>query len=159
VADLADAGAEVPVADPLLPPGAAPPKPAESRVFALDPEAGQLFFGDGTRGARLPLNARVVADYEISDGLAGNVNPGAIKTGPLCPAGFSANNPVRTWGGADAETVDEGEKQIQRWVQHRERLVSADDFKTIAWRTPGIHIGRIEVIPAATPELGSNEPG
>ena len=159
VADLAKAGAEVPVTDPRLPPGAPQPKPAESRVFTLDAEAGQLFFGDGTRGARAPLNAKIVADYEVSDGRAGVVNAGAIKTGPLLPAGFSVTNPVRTWGGADAETVDEGEKQIQRWMQHRERLVSAHDFTTIAWRTPGIEIGRIDVIPAATPELGSNEPG
>jgi hypothetical protein len=159
VADLADAGAEVPVPDPRLPPGASQPRPAESRVFVLDAEAGLVVFGDGIRGARAPLNARIVADYEVSDGRAGVVNAGAIKTGPLLPAGFSVANPVRTWGGADAETVAEGEKQIQRWVQHRERLVSADDLRTIAWRTPGVDIGRIEVIPAAAPELGSNEPG
>lgn len=157
--DIANAGAEVPVSDPRLPPGAAPPKRKESRVFMLDAEAGELKFGDGLRGARLPLGASIVADYEFSDGRAGNVNAGAIKTAPMLPPGFSVTNPVRTWGGADAETIDEGEKQIQRWLQHRDRLVSADDFVTIAWRTPGVEIGRIDVIPAASPEFGANEPG
>jgi hypothetical protein len=55
--------------------------------------------------------------------------------------------------------VAQGEKQVQRWLQHRDRLVSAEDFVTIAWRTPGVEIGRIEVIPASSPELGANEPG
>src|SRR5439155_15015867 len=75
------------------------------------------------------------------------------------PPGFSVKNPIATWGGADAETVQEGEKQVQRFLQHRDRLVSADDFATISWRTPGVQIGRIDVIPASSPEPGLNEPG
>jgi hypothetical protein len=159
VEDLTIAGAEVPVQDLRLPPGALAPKPAESRVFALDAEAGELRFGDGFRGARPPLGAQIVADYEYSDGKEGNVNEGAIKTGPTLPPGFSVINPVRTWGGADAETVEQGEKQVQRWLQHRERLVSAEDFAVITWRTPGVDIGRVDVVPAASPEFGENEPG
>src|SRR6185503_18665151 len=89
----------------------------------------------------------------------GNVNAGAIKGGPSLPAGFTATNPVRTWGGADAETVEEGEKQVQRWLQHRARLVTAEDFATIAWRTPGVEMGRVEVIPAWSPALSPSEPG
>jgi hypothetical protein len=159
VDDLANAGPEVPVVDPRLPPGAPQPKPQPSRVFALDPEAGDLRLGDGFRGARAPLGAVLVADYDYSDGVAGNVNEGAIKTGPSLPPGLAVTNPVRTWGGADAETVEEGEKQVQRWMQHRDRLVSAEDFAAITWRTPGVEIGRVDVIPAASPELGANEPG
>jgi hypothetical protein len=157
--DLANGGAEVPVADPRLPPGAPQPKKKESRVFALDAEAGDLRLGDGFRGARAPLGAVLVADYDYSDGAAGNVNDGAINAGPSLPPGFSVTNPVRTWGGADAETVEQGEKQVQRWLQHRERLVSAEDFAAITWRTPGVEIGRVDVVPAASPELGTNEPG
>jgi predicted phage baseplate assembly protein len=134
-------------------------KPREPRVFVLEPEAGELRFGDGIRGARLPLGAMVVADYEYSEGREGNVNAGAIKTSSALPAGFSVTNPVRTWGGADAETVEQGEKQVQRYVQHHGRLVTADDFATVAWRTPGVEIGRIDVIPAASPQFGRNEPG
>jgi predicted phage baseplate assembly protein len=62
-------------------------------------------------------------------------------------------NPVPTWGGADGESVTDGEKQIRRRLQNRDRLVTAADFVSIAWRTPGIDIGRIEVIPAAHPDV------
>jgi predicted phage baseplate assembly protein len=118
-----------------------------------------LRFGDGARGARPPLGADIVVDYEYSEGREGNVNEGAIKSGPSLPPGFTVTNPVSTWGGADAETVAEGEKHVQRFVQHRDRLVSAEDFAIITWRTPGVELGRVEVIPASSPELGINEPG
>jgi hypothetical protein len=68
-------------------------------------------------------------------------------------------NPVRTWGGAEAESVAEGEKQIARYLQHRERLVTKEDFRAITLRTPGVDIARVEVLPAYNPRLSKNEPG
>lgn len=159
--DLAAASPEVPVTDPRLAPGVSPP-PGESEgvnVFELDPEAGSLGFGDGMRGRRLPLEARVFASYEFCQGAAGNVGERAINGAPQLPSGFTVSNPVRTWGGADAETVSDGEKQIKRFLQHRDRLVSIEDFESIAWRAPGIQIGRIDVLPAFHPDLIPNEPG
>jgi hypothetical protein len=75
------------------------------------------------------------------------------------PAGFSATNPVRTWGGASAETAADGERQIARYLQHRDRLVTIADFESITLRTPGVDIGRVDVLPAFSPELARNEPG
>ena len=159
--DLAAAPPEVPVVDPRAAPGTPPPPddPQGANVFELDPEAGAVRFGDGLRGRRLPADARVFATYEFCQGAAGNVAAGAINGAPQLPTGFTVGNPVRTWGGADAETVSDGEKQVKRFLQHRDRLVSAEDFESIAWRAPGIQIGRIEVLPAFHPDLMPNEPG
>ncbi len=161
IADLAAASPEVPVTDPRLAPGVSPPPgdPDRVNVFELDPEAGLLGFGDGLRGRRLPLDGRVFASYEFCQGAAGNVGEGAINGAPQLPSGFTASNPVRTWGGADAETLSDGEKQIKRFLQHRDRLVSTEDFESIAWRAPGVQIGRIDVLPAFHPDLVPNEPG
>ncbi|HXT20840.1 MAG TPA: hypothetical protein VN923_08830, partial [Thermoanaerobaculia bacterium] len=63
------------------------------------------------------------------------------------------------WGGADAETVAAGEKQVRRYLQHRDRLVSVDDFEAIVCRAPGLQIGRVEVLPAFHPDLSPSEPG
>jgi hypothetical protein len=157
--DLLLAGAEVDVPDPRLPPGR-PREPARrADVFALDQEAGELRFGDGLRGKRPPEGAILRASYDYSMGAAGNVGKGMIDTGPALPAGFTITNPIRTWGGADAESVAEGEKQIARYLVHRERLVTAEDFETVAMRAPGVDIGRLEVLPAFHPELSPNEPG
>ena len=102
--------------------------------FAVDAEAGEVRFGDGVRGRRPPRGALLRADYDFGAGAAGNVGPGAIARAPALPAGIKVTNPVRTWGGADAESVAEGEKQIARYLQHRDRLVTAEDFETIARR-------------------------
>lgn len=156
--DLAAAGPEVAASDPRLPPHrAAPGGPTE--VFELDPEAGRLRFGDGLRGRRLPLGAEVWAAYDFCAGAAGNVAAGAINSAAQLPSGFVVRNPVSTWGGADAERVDDGERQVRRTLQHHERLVSIDDFEAIACRTPGVQLGRIEVLPAFHPDLQPAEPG
>jgi len=140
-------------------PGEAAAGNPAARVFRLDAEAGELHFGDGAHGARPPLGARMAVDYAVSAGREGNLNAGAINGGPLLAPGFTVANPVPTWGGADAEGVAEGEKQVTRFLQHRDRAVSAADFEAIAWRTPGLAIGRVDVVPASSPEFGPNEPG
>jgi hypothetical protein len=157
--DLSTAGPEVPVPDLRRPPGARPLAPRPSKVYAADPATGEVRFGDGLRGARPPADAQIRADYAYGAGRAGNVGRGEVKTSPTLPAGFVVSNPVRTWGGAEGETVVEGEKQIARFLQHRDRLVSEEDFEAIVNRAPGVDIGRVDVLPAFSPELPSSAPG
>lgn len=157
--DLLSAGPEVPVPDPRLPPGSPLPPRRPSEVFALDQESGQLRFGDGTRGKRPPRGATMRVDYDYGVGEAGNVGAGSINSGAALPSGVRVTNPVRTWRGARAETPSEGEKQIARYLQHRDRLVSVEDFEAIVMRAPGVDIGRVEILPAYNPELVPNEPG
>ena len=157
--DLMAAGPEVPTPDLRKPPGSYVPSNQPTKVFTVNAESGEIKFGDAQHGARPPLGARLRVDYDYGVGRAGNVNAGSINNSPALPAGFKVANPVATWGGAEAETVTEGEKQISRYLQHRDRVVSAADFKTITRRTPGVDVGRVEVLPAYSPELGPTEPG
>lgn len=157
--DLTAAGPEVPVRDPRKPPGTPLVENDKVKVFMINAESGEVRFGDGLHGARPPLGSVLRADYDYGAGADGNVNASAVNTGPALPAGMKVTNPVATWGGAAAETAAVGEKQISRYLQHRDRLVSMTDFETIVLRTPGVHIGRVDVLPAFHPELGSNDPG
>jgi Baseplate J-like protein len=157
--ELLAAGPEVVAPDPRLPPGTTSKVSGPSKVFALDAESGTVRFGDGQRGARPAAGARLRADYDFGVGRSGNVGGGAISTSPGLPAGFTVQNPIPTWGGADAEAVDEGEKQIPRYLQHRDRLVSAEDFEVLAFRTPGVDLARVEVLPAFHPDLSPSLPG
>jgi predicted phage baseplate assembly protein len=159
VEDLYTAGPEVPVPDLRRPPGAREPAAADPKVYTVDPVSGIVRFGDGLHGARPPLGSVIRADYAYGSGRAGNVGPDAITSGPALPPGVKVTNPVRTWGGAEAESVAEGEKQIARYLKHRDRLVSAEDFETIVRRTPGVDVGRVDVIPAFNPELAPSAPG
>ena len=157
--DLLSAGPEVQVPDLRLPPGAARVASLPSQVYVVDAESGQVKFGDGLRGKRPPAAAKLRASYDYGVGSAGNVAAGSINNSPALPAGIKVSNPVRTWGGTEAEKVGEGEKQIARYLQHRDRLVSAADFESITMRTPGVDIGRVEVLPAFNPDLTPNEIG
>lgn len=144
--DLRAAGPELPIAG-------APDMGDPVDVFSCDPEAGIIRFGDGLTGRRPRLGEALYASYACTEGAEGNVAAFMLKAGPMLPAGVSATNPVPTWGGAEAESVAAAEKQIPRFVTHRDRLVTADDFRAIAWRTPGVAIGRVEILPAAHPDV------
>jgi hypothetical protein len=122
-------------------------------VFSCDAEAGLIRFGDGLSGRRPRLGEALYASYACTEGVEGNVAAGAIKGGPMLPSGVTATNPVPTSQGADAETVAAAEKQVPRFMTHRDRAVTAEDFRAIAWRTPGVAIGRVEVLPAAHPDV------
>ena len=122
-----------------------------ARAFAVDRATGAVTFGDGLRGARPAAGAVIQASYDSGGGRAGMVGIGAISKGTSLPAGVQVANPVPTWGGADAETVEEAEGRIPQTLRHRERLVSAQDFAEIARRAPGVDVGRVEVLPLFLP--------
>ena len=130
-----------------------------ARVFRLDPESGELRFGDGLRGARPAYNCELRADYRICQGARGNVAAHAIKTGAGLPPGYTVDNPVAAWGGSDAEKAADGEKRITRHLRHRDRLVTAEDYRDLIARTPGIEVARVEVLPAYKPDMGTSAAG
>ncbi len=121
------------------------------RVYTLDPESGQVSFGSGLRGMRPPLGMAIRATYEYGGGPAGHVPPGAITKSAALPGGFKVDNPVATWGAGAGEDTAAGERNIPRYLKHRDRLVTASDFRDITLRTPGVDIGRVEVLPLFSP--------
>jgi hypothetical protein len=158
VDDLLVAGPEAPVRDPRQPPGTPPPPQRPANVFVVDPASGEVRFGDGARGRRPPAGSVLRADYDHATGAAGNVGAGSIATAPALPAGIKVSNPVQTWGGADAESVAEAEKQAARYLQHHDRLVTAADFETIVRRAPGVQVGRVDVLPTFNPQVAPPTP-
>jgi hypothetical protein len=157
--DLMAAGPEVRALDPQRAPGQVWQDARPNLVYTVDAEAGLVRFGDGLHGSRPALGARLVVHYDICDGGRGNVAIGAITSGPALPPGIKPDNPLPTWGGADAEAVDSGVGRISSFIRHRDRLVTADDFAQIARSAPGVDLARVEVLAAYHPDLGASEPG
>ena len=158
VDDLLAAGPEESISASLLPPGMPVSSAIASKVFQLDAESGVIRFGDGIHGARPPFQAILCVNYAYSLGPGGNVGPGSINSSPVLPAGFAVSNPLRTWGGTAGESMSEAEHYIARYLHHRDRLISISDFETIAMRTPGLDVGRVEVIPGYNPTLSPFAP-
>jgi hypothetical protein len=121
------------------------------RVYTLDPEAGRVRFGDGTRGRVPQIGERIRArEYDYGGGAAGNVAAKAI-TRVSGVAGVKASNPRPAQGGADAETVEDAVERIPAELRRHDRAVTAGDFRELALATPGAGVGRAEVLPLFHP--------
>jgi len=125
----------------------------DAKVYTLDPASGEIRFGDGAHGARPPAGAAVVAAYAYGGGREGVVGIGAVNRGTDLPAGVKVVNPAPTAGGAPTETVADAEVRIPRTLRHRDRLVAEEDFREIVWSTPGIDLGRCEILPLFHPQM------
>jgi len=157
--DLAAAGREVDTQAPRLGDIGTDGDVLPTKVYRLDPESGLIEFGNGTFGTRPPRRATIVASYAYGGGRAGMVGIGAIDKGEL-PPGLQVANAVPTWGGDEAESIVDAEFRIPRFLRHRDRLVSEQDFRDITWETPGVDLGRMEVLPLFHPsQAGVDTPG
>jgi predicted phage baseplate assembly protein len=132
----------------------------DARVFELDAEAGTIRFGDGVRGRIPPTGRRIIVrQMRSGGGAAGNLPPGSLKTvvattlqGINLGSQVLVTQPLAFTGGADAETLVEAEKRIPSRLRHRERAVTPDDYRAVARETPGVAVGRVELLPRFKPQ-------
>ncbi len=150
--DLMAAPPEVPRRDPREAPGSRSRVKGDPRVFELDRTTGRIRFGDGLRGARPREGEIIQAQYQYGGGEHGNVGIGAIDKGTALPSGITVTNPIPTWGAAARESVAEAERRIAGYLKRRQRAVTASDFEAITRATPGLEIGRVEVLPLTVPD-------
>lgn len=155
--DLMAAPPEVPTGDPRRAPGQRTRRDGDPRVYVLDRASGTITFGDGLRGARPTAGDVIQARYDHGGGKEGVVGIGAIQKGPALPSGVKVKNPIRTWGGAPKEPVQEAERRIAGYLKRRNRLVTTEDFDAIVRRTPGVQIGRVEVLPLVHPDAEATD--
>lgn len=130
-----------------------------AQVYTVDSASGTITFGTGLQGARPPAGAAIIATYSYGGGVAGKVGIGAINASTQLPAGFQVSNPLPTAGGTAGESVADAEQRIPLVLQNANRAVSAQDFSDIVSSTPGIDLGRVEILPLYQPDTGVNAPG
>ncbi|MCB1900778.1 MAG: baseplate J/gp47 family protein, partial [Rhodocyclaceae bacterium] len=132
----------------------------EAAVFELDAEAGTLRFGDGVRGRVPERQMRIRLAYgRFGGGRAGNlpadslseVSSARLVGAPRPMPGIKVAQPLATEGGEDAETLARAEKRIPALLRHRERAVTADDYRRLAQEVPGTDVARVEVMPRFKP--------
>ena len=154
VEDLMAAGAEVRIgAAERAPVGYGDAGRPVVKAYTVDRDTGQGRFGDGIHGARPPAGALVEASYDHGGGLAGLVAAGAITKAPTLPPGVKVANPIPTWGGDEAGTVEQAERAVPRFLRHRDRAVADDDFADVVRATPGVDVGRVEVLALFHPQV------
>ena len=134
----------------------------DDSVFMLDSEAGTIQFGDGVRGRVPDVGQRIrVASMRSGGGALGNLPPNSLSgvsgaqdvSGAGVPGGaLKAVQTLATDGGADSEALADAEQRIPALLRHQDRAVTADDYRVLAAATPGVHIGRVEVLPFFKPQ-------
>ena len=127
----------------------------DDRVFSLDSEAGQVRFGNGVRGAVPGLGRAIhVAYMRAGGGMAGNVPAGSLKTitAPEGSPRLKVAQPLTMTGGVEAERLEEAEARIPAMLRHGGRGVTKSDIQELAYRTPGIAVGRVEVMERFKPQ-------
>lgn len=131
----------------------------DDAVYTLDSEAGLVRFGDGLRGRVPEVGARIrVALMRAGGGSAGNLPPGVlseISARDLSGAfvtNLKVTQPLPTEGGEDPESLAAAEQRVPALFRHRDRAVTVEDYKRLAADTPGVRLGRIEVMPRFRPQ-------
>jgi predicted phage baseplate assembly protein len=125
----------------------------DAQVYVLDPEAGQITFGDGVHGRPAPDQQTIAAlQYRWGGGVATETAVATVtKPLNLSSAVQDVTNIVAATGGKDAETLDEAKARAPEQLQTFGRAVTAADFRFFAKQTPGVRVGRAEVVPLHKP--------
>lgn len=123
----------------------------DDMVFRLDSESGTVQFGDGVRGHIPDARTRIRVELlRAGGGQQGNLFPKSLTQ----VAGHSKIKVVQslpTEGGTDAETLAEAQQRIPDLFRHKDRAVTEDDYKRLAATTPGVRLGRVELLPRFKP--------
>ena len=124
----------------------------QDRVYRLDAASGVVQFGDGVRGQRPAAQARIRARlYRYGGGSRGNLPAGSIRQIGAQPGKLALRQAWPTVGGVDRESVEQAERRIPAFLQHRERAVTVDDFSQLALDNPLRPVARANAVAGFLP--------
>lgn len=125
-----------------------------AHAYVLDPEQGEVQFGNGRSGAVPRADAELSVTYQVGGGTAGNVAAQTLTR--LSTSGPTANDfqqPFAAIGGAAAESLFDAKARAVAWLSQPHRAVTLKDFETIALMTPGVPVARVKALADYDPLL------
>jgi len=108
----------------------------------------RVVFGDGINGEIPPIGFGVIADYQITSGIDGNVDVDTITTLPVVvvlpgATTVSANNAFAAAGGLDIEGVDRLRVSAPLSIRTLDRAVTFQDYEDIGRLAPGVGLAKV----------------
>jgi Baseplate J-like protein len=128
----------------------------DDRHYVLHQETGEIRFGNGLNGRAPDTNERIRARlYFHSRGEEANLPAGQTwcfraPSGALRARGI---NRASASGGAASEPLDEAALRARGEFRARSRAITADDYRELAKRTPGLRVAQVKVLPQFNPRL------
>lgn len=110
----------------------------------------RIIFGDSINGAIPQANALISATYKVSAGYAGNIGSGVLQEVTYIPGnidteatGFlTVSNAEASYGGADADTLDQLRTKIKAAIATRRRAITLVDYEYLASLVP--QVGKVQ---------------
>lgn len=125
---------------------------ADDTHYTINPNKGEIRFGDGRKGQIPVAGALIVAyQYRTGGGKAGNVRAGLINTPVNIPGNLEITNERPAVGGRNEQDIEELKAEAPYQLRSRNRAVTAEDFTALAQQAGGI--GKAIAIPQMHPEF------
>lgn len=135
----------------------------DDKVYMLDPQSGEIWFGDGTHGALVPQAPESVRAlrYQVGGGETGHVDAEAISVLlSSAPNIVGVRNRLAAAGGGNAETVELTLRRGPEEIRTRHRAVTVSDYSLLARQAPKADIRRAHAISGYHPSYpGTRVPG
>lgn len=126
--------------------------------YTINLEEGLIRFGDGLKGrippqcGNLDTNIRATR-YKVGGGERGNVKARTLKSIQSFDATVvKVDNPLPAFGGVQAESLQAAQHRIRKDLKQPYRSVNCDDFIALAFKTPGLRLQRVKVLPLYHPD-------
>jgi phage-related baseplate assembly protein len=139
---------------------------AHDRVFALDPELGELQSGDGLRAEVLPAGFHLLASFRAGGNVEGNIVAGTLTGIPqtaeniaLVPTlaalavPLQVLQPFAAEGGAPRETLAEAQARAFGAANTLDKAVTLEDIERLALSAPGLPIARVRAVANMEPQF------
>lgn len=112
----------------------------DDTVYTLDPDRGEVVFGNGVRGRIPPAGAEIVAvAYRYGGGPAGNVPAGALsQLRSAVPGVDSVTNLRPAAGGSVRQSLADLKRAAPALLRRQERAVTAEDYASLAREVGGV---------------------
>jgi hypothetical protein len=133
---------------------------SQDRHYTLNPNSGEIRFGDGKRGQIPVASAEIIARvYRYGGGSRGNVGKGMINTPLTNLTGVAAiTNERQAVGGADEQEVQDLLEEAPARLRCRDRAITGEDFAALAKQAGGV--ANATALPLAHPDHpGVDVPG
>ncbi len=131
---------------------------SEDPHYVLDPQQGEIYFGDGVNGKIPPVpdykseyNIRVIS-CQLVRGEQGNVEAKTIKeichpvSGLLDKEFVTVANSKAAIGGTAHESIEQAKWRARKELKQIDRAVTSEDFEQLTLATPGLRIARAKAI-------------